>query len=239
MKKVFALVLALVMMFSVALADCACSVTPAMRKIADKLLETDVWMEPEELNAVSAISLGLTDTCYCEAFKSVLWYAMIEEQATMYMTFTDSQLLEIRAYMIHCGCMCAEIKNVPESTPLPTVTPGKPAHRHTGGNHSNGGKCQSCGVVYQTHTVEWKDVNNSFHEEHCTCGWTGEQQKHVVGEKMGKENGLTKFRCSVCGAIHYWYMSYEDYYGANNWCEECHRPVSQCCPTCQCGGCAG
>ena len=103
-----------------------------------------------------------------------------------------------------------------------------PYAQHTGGTHGNGGKCELCEVVYQTHSNSWKvskyNETDTHHtptykctNENCKEVYIGKAEVHNYDEQDG--GGV----CTVCGHQHQNH-TYEDGY-----CTECYyqHPYAQ------------
>lgn len=228
MKKMIILMLTLMLCLSAAYA-CGCEIDPAVRLAAMQMASLDLDMEPEQLADVSAVALGLEDACNCEGLRTVMLTLMVEHQELLTSHFSAAQREAMRAYMIRCGC-CA-VQAVEEQ-----AKEQKPAgHTHRGGTHANGGKCSSCGRVYQTHTVTMTSLDNSRHVAACSCGWKGETENHKAGQLLGTEsNGLGRYKCSTCGATLYWHILRE-----YEWTDCCDCHCGPCCEGCECGCTAG
>lgn len=228
MKKVFAMILALILCITAATAECSCGISAAMQLIAAKVAGTEMGMTEEQLEAVSAVALGRLDECRCETFREVLLVLLLDHGDLLCEYYTEMQVALIRDYLTHCGCCNQSAGKPVEEQKQQEGT----QHTHRGGSHENGGICTGCGAKYQQHKVTIVNIDNSCHQAVCACGYQGEKQKHQAGELLGIEsNGLGRYKCRSCGAVLYWYRL--DWHDAGCGCC-CECPSGECCGDCEC-----
>ena len=177
MKKFVCILMILVLSLSAALADCTCTVSPSIRLIAQQMTAMELNLTGEQMEILADVALDLHDQCRCEGFRSMILTALMEHTTQ----FTAAQILVMRAYMISCGCECANDNHAP-------VQPAKPATH--------------------THKIStWVSENSTWHHAECSCGYVFEGERHQLGNVIRVEGNCEVRICKVCGYEVYVYAS--------------------------------
>lgn len=143
MKKMIAMVMALMMCVSAAMA-CGCEVSPAVRLVAGQMTQMELDLGAEDIETLAAVALDVGDGCRCEELRALMLDALVSYREC----FTAAQVEVIRAYLIACGCDCGAAV---EDKHTETV---QPVHQHkinrwvSENSTWHHGVC-SCGMVFE------------------------------------------------------------------------------------------
>lgn len=143
MKKMIAMVMALMMCVSAAMA-CGCEVSPAVRLIAQQMAGMEMDLDAEDVETLSAVALGVDDGCRCEGFRALVLETLLYYEDC----FTMAQRAIMRAYLIRCGCDCGaavEDKNTETVQPVHQHKITRWVSENSTWHH---GEC-SCGHVFE------------------------------------------------------------------------------------------
>lgn len=219
MKKFIAAILVAMMICSCAFAQCQC--VSANQTLKTALLQVinipDLVVSAEDYETIVDIMFDVDTPC--STAKLAIVHVLMDNSVEIQDSISYEQMRVILEYVCACCCGCKDMKPTNSSPVVPQCN-------HIGGTHDNGGRCTRCGVYYQTHTITYVSLNNSQHQQVCSCGWTGDTSNHRTTNKVGTENGMNKYICPDCNYTFYWYVS------VSNCCDCCGH---DCCSGCDCG----
>ncbi len=74
--------------------------------------------------------------------------------------------------------------------------------QHSGGNHENGGVCEVCGEIYQTHGLDVENINvdDTYHWYKCSykdCDYVFEKEEHQKTAYVESDSTYHWYRCKL------------------------------------------